>query len=331
MLLRNLLLFSFCFSALVSCNRSISEPEKPKAVSFTVTSRSELFNKKYIELDVDSLDNNLFLRLRIKGDRSLPFPVRGRDTLFKTAFTFNFYDSKGAVQSDFVALRNTLRWKVDSTESVKYLRISTDTIDLRYANDIVIKIPYYAFHNLKKGKQNLRLKVDQNVFTGEMSYKNKDNVTEYSNIYIERSLLSAAISFDLQLPAIYKSYVYGNGLELKNDSTFSPSGMDNTLWKSSYPDLYWSVVYPEYDTYCQTCYETSTDKYVGADTFTFYHYSPQDTVGIAVYDHDNLSRDDGLGFWRGPLSSLQSKAMQRLSFGNVKSFEIKVSTEGIMN
>nr|MBA3972367.1 hypothetical protein [Bacteroidota bacterium] len=55
------------------------------------------------------------------------------------------------------------------------------------------------------------------------------------------------------------------------------------------------------------------------------------TIGFAVYDHDNLSRDDGLGYWHGSLQGLSSKPMNSITFGNVGSFDVIIKKKGIVN
>ena len=107
--------------------------------------------------------------------------------------------------------------------------------------------------------------------------------------------------------------------------------MDNTLWNSSYPDIYWTMLYPKNKPYARTPYETSTDQYVAHDTFKLYHYYPNDSIGFAVYDHDNLSRDDGLGYWHGSMKSLADTSAGKIAFGNVGSFNVLVQKKGIVN
>jgi len=91
------------------------------------------------------------------------------------------------------------------------------------------------------------------------------------------------------------------------------------------------IYYPTEQYYAKTLYENSTDKYTAYDTFNLYHYYAEDSIGIGVFDHDDLSRDDGLGMWKGPLSRLEKYKVNRIGFGNVKSFDVKVEKKGLVN
>ena len=107
--------------------------------------------------------------------------------------------------------------------------------------------------------------------------------------------------------------------------------LDQSPIESSYPDIYWSIYYPVDHFYTKTNYETSTDKYKGHDTIDLYHYYQNDSINIGVYDHDDLSRDDGLGWWTGELKRLSAHPINRITFGNVKLFDVKVENKGIVN
>ncbi len=279
------------------------------------------------------MNNKLYIQLNFKIDdlKKFPFPINTKynDTLFKTAFNFDFFNNGQLIFSNYCSLKNTLRWVTDSSNLRNRLHISSDTINLQNDNNLQIEIPFYAFHNLKKGKQTIELAISQTVFTND-SYQ-KDSSGKYYRLYAVKPLLNARVKFAIDVPEIYKSIIYGQGLVLRNDSTFSPAGMDNTLWKSSYPDIYWTIRYPTNEYYAQTPYEPSTDRYTEQDTFNLYHYFKNDSIGLGVFDHDDLSRDDFLGSWQGPLKVLEKKECTQLKFDNIKSFDIKIKEEGIIN
>lgn len=323
-----LTLFICC---LYCCRSDRKKQNEPQPIDFIVLKRSPLFNDKNIALTLDSVDNMIFIKLDIKGNRKFPFPLepKNHDTLFKTVFNFNFYNHNRLILSDYNKLHNR-SWNPDTTASSENFSFSSDTIDLRLANLIKFQIPLYAFHNLKNGKQTIELDISQTVFSDEISNL-KSNISPYTHVYVVKPLLNSRVKFNINVPKIYKSIVYGYGLELKNDSTFSPGGMDNTIWKSSYPDIYWMIYYPTGEYYTKTTYETSTDKYTAHDTFNLYHYYLNDSIDIGVYDHDNLSRDDGLGYWTGPLARLSRSPINRITFGNVKAFDVKVVGKGVTN
>jgi len=302
-----------------------------KPVPYSVVSRSALFNDKHISFTLDSLSSTLYINLNLKDLQKFPFPVskRSGDTLFKTVFNFDLYCNGKLIGSDYKNLHNPSR-ENDTTGNALNLSLSTDTINLKQATSISFQIPFYAFHTLKKGKQTIELNMSQSVFTDEVRIET-DTSADYVHVYENRPLLNARVKFDLNIPPVYKSIVYGYGLELRNDSAFSPAGMDNTIWKSSYPDIYWMLYYPTTAFYTQTFYETSTASYVGHDTFNLYHYYLNDSIGIGVYDHDNLSKDDGLGSWTGALQKLAGRPLNRLTFGYVKAFDVKVESKGLVN
>lgn len=327
-------LFAFFILALCSCDperRHIADAPRSNPVTYSIVSRSALFTDKHISFTLDSMSSTLYIHLSINELKHSLFPVskQFKDTLFKTVFNFDFYSNGKLITSDYKNLHNT-GWERDTSATGDFLSISTDTMRMNQPQSISIQVPFYAFHNLKRGKQTIELSMWQNLFTEEVE-KVKNGRSEYVHVYETKPLLNARIKFELEIPAIYKSIVYGYGLELRNDSTFSPAGMDHTLWNSSYPDIYWMLYYPTNMFYSQTPYEKSTDRYVAHDTFNLYHYYANDSIGIGVFDHDGLSDDDGMGFWTGTLERLSKHPVNRISFGYVKSFDVKVEKKGMVN
>ncbi len=325
------LLFTLFFFGCVNSHHDERFESKP--VSYSVLSRSSYFNKNNISFSIDSLDNSLLFTLTIKKLKNFPFPINSQyhDTLFKTAFSFDFFCNNKIITSDYQKLKNTFRYYTDTLSSAKDLRHLSDTIDLRSDNSISFKIPFYAFHNLKKGKQTIEIGMSQTTFTDEVRVLNPDSSSSYKHIIALRPLMNARVKFEINIPEIYKSIIYGRGLVLRNDSTFSPAGMDNTLWKSSYPDIYWTINYPKNEYYAQTPYEPCTDRYIAHDTFNLYHYYANDSIGFGVFDHDGLSKDDWMGTWWGSLIDLQKKEYKRLKFDDVQSFDLSVKALGVIN
>lgn len=323
----------FTFSFFSCLNLHPEKKTEPKPVSYSVLNRSNYFNKNNISFSIDSLNNMLFVKLNIKELRNFPFPINSdyQDTLFKTAFTFDFYCNNKIITSDYRIFKNTFHYYNDTLSTAKNLSLSTDTVDLRKANELQIQIPFYAFHNLRKGKQIIEIEMSQTTFTDEVRVMKPDSSYSYKHILTVKPLMNARVKFELNVPEIYKSVIYGRGLVLRNDSTFSPAGMDNTLWKSSYPDIYWTINYPKNEYYAQTTYEPCTDRYTEHDTFNLYHYSTNDSIGFGVFDHDDLSRDDFLGSWWGSLNDLEKKEYKRLNFDNVQSFDLSVKAIGVIN
>lgn len=330
----NFLIFFFSAFYLFGCiNKEYGNKSVPKPINYSVLQKSTFFNRKNISFSLDSLNNNLLVLLKINELKNFPFPINQqyKDTLFKTAFVFDFYYNNKIIISDYRPLKNTFRYFKDTLPTSEDLRFITDTVNLRNYNELQFQIPFYAFHNLKRGKRIIELAISQTVFTDEACIINPDSSLDYVHVYAKKPLLNARLKFEMNIPPIYKSIIYGQGLKLKNDSTFSPAGMDNTIWKSSYPDIYWAIIYPENEFYAQTPYETSTDTYKAHDTFNLYHYYINDSVGFGVYDHDNLSRDDGMGYWWGTLNDLKKAEHNRLTFGNVEYFNLKLKEGKMVN
>lgn len=325
------LIITFSFFSCVNSHRE--EKVEPKPVSYSVLNRSSYFNKNNITFTIDSLNNTLLVKLTIKELKNFPFPIHPQfhDTLFKTAFTFDLYSNNKIITSDYRIYKNTFRYYTDTLPTAKNLSFSTDTVDLRNANELKIQIPFYAFHNLKKGKQLIEIAMYQTTFTDEVRIMKPDSNCSYIHVLAVKPLMNARVKFEINVPEIYESIIYGRGILLRNDSTFSPAGMDNTLWKSSYPDIYWTINYPKNEFYAQTPYEPCTDRYTAHDTFNLYHYSKNDSIGFGVFDHDGLSRDDWMGTWWGSLNDLEQKEYKRLKFDDVQYFDLSVKAVGIIN
>lgn len=329
---RKVVLYVLCmFILFIRCTNSFPPIDKLKSVTFTVIEQSVFFNKKTTELLIDSLDKNLYIQLNFRDCSGLPFPINSEyhDTLTKTAFHLDFYSNNKLIESEYVSFLDKMQWK--SAYSDSCLRLKTDTVDLKYANNQFIQVPLYAFHKIKSGHNSFTLHVWQDVFTNDLRVMTKDSSFRTQHLYSKKELLNAKVKFDITIPTIYKSIIYGEGLSLKNDSTFSPAGMDNTLWRSSYPDIYWAIIYPKNKYYVNTPYQSSTDKYVANDTFSLYHYYANDSIGFEVLDHDNLSRDDVMGSWSGSLQSISSTKPVVIKFDNVKSFSVSAKKMGPIN
>ena len=323
-----LLLFS-----LSSCIRERNYDVKTATpVPYTQASKTAAFTSAFTSLTLDSINNVLLINLTIKNTNKIQFPVNRQynDTLTHTAFNFDFIHNGNIIMSDYSSLKNTLRWEKDTSVNNDLLRITTDTSDLTEGYSFSLKLPYYAFHQIKSGKQRFTLKVYQTLFMDELRLKT-DSTYKYLKVYDPKQLFATEIEFELNIPKIYKSTLYGFGLQLRNDSTFSPVGMDNTIWNSSYPDIYWAVFYPTDMIYAQTPYQKSTDRYEGKDTFILYHYYKNDSIGIGVYDHDNLSRDDGLGYKEVELRSMVRKYPKRISFDAIKWMDLKLQQGTTVN
>lgn len=315
-----------------------------KPVPFKITSQSNLFNENYFTVKIDSGEN--YLHVKIIGREELhkfPFPKDKKgEALSATAFNFEFLENNKIIEGAKLPLfrspkdrGNYFGYNNWLTNSISF---SSDTIDLASNPTIEFKIPFYALHKLKKGIHELEIRCTQNIFCSASTFKQfyidsarKDTNYRYIRNYDKSSLLSFNVKFQLRMPAVFKTTLYGMGIELRNDSVFSPVGMDNTIWNSSYPDVYWTINYPDNEFYCSSDYQKSTAMYDIQDTFFIYHYTPYDSIYIGVWDHDNLSRDDYISYKRFSLNQFKQNTHMKLHFQNIKCFDLRAVKEKMVN
>ena len=324
-----------------SCFPLFNRERGLQPVEFIISEKSPFTKEDYFKLTIDSLNNYLYIKLKTTEALSdFQFPKgKNGNPLTGTAFNFVFSAKGKTIEGASLCrpnLNNTYfgynKWL---SNTISY---SSDTLDLKEKQMIEFKIPFYAFHKLKYGQQELELHCSQAVFcsgtkfgTAVIDTARADTSTIYIRNYVPSSLLSFKVKFKINIPPIYKTKLYGYGIQLRNDSVYSPAGMDNTIWNSSYPDVYWTINFPGEDFYCSSDYQKSTDHYDSKDTFYLYHYTPNDSIAIGVWDHDNLSRDDYISFSSFSLNQFHQNKLARFAFDNVKEFRLKVDRQGFIN
>ena len=329
----------------IRCSYSPPKPEYFSAVKCQLKEKSKLFSDCVKNIQVDTTDYKLRVKFEVNCKSDFPFPVIDsmRDTLTATAFKFEFFSNGKPITLDRAVVfpstdetRSGYYW--GGTEIDSLLECKSDTEDLRHQHSFRAVIPYYAFQNLKAGKQKIEIKISQIRFCSgreqsilEYNETFKDTSYRYFKNYADKPMISGMLSFAITIPPIYKTVLYGEGLQLQNDSLWSPFGMDNTLWNFPYPDIYYTIYSPKEMYYEQTPFEKTTASYDGKDTFNLYHYHLTDDIGIGVYDHDWLSRDDWMGDWEGSLDKIRGDYSQELSFDHIQSFCIYAKTIGIIN
>ncbi len=330
------------FLAACGGTRYEEEKEKSSPIPFQVSSPSAAFSS-FITLSVDTGDHCLIVRFGLGDPKKLHFPVSAayKDTLTATAFEFQFLEGGKPLLLDRATVytsENGGKWSYYGKEIFSELRFATDTVDIRRTASLSVNVPYYAFQKIKRGSRELEVRISQRTFcsSSERAVSKRDSatgdtITMMRKFYAQVPMFSATAKFKLNIPSVYQTTLIGQGIVLRNDSGFSPAGMDNTIWKSSYPDIYWSIYFPKGIYYAKTDFEKSTDRYSSIDTFQLYHYTASDIIGFGVWDHDNLSRDDYLGDWEGSLKKLVTVRQANLGFGNVKWFGIRAVPVGIIN
>lgn len=334
----------FLLLLLSSCFRFGKQKEEIKEVPFTIVSKSELFSEKYFTLRIDSANNYLKIKLEpTKTISSFPFPKdKDGNLLSASAFTFSFCVNGQCIQSASLPSsggnnyhNNYFGYNHWVQEKVLY---TSDTLDMRYLRPVEFEIPLYAFNKLKRGTNSIELHCRQDLFCSPSRFTKLEidpatHDSSYRSIrnYAHASLIAFTAKFNVHVPQIFKTAIYGYGIELRNDSVYSPAGMDNTIWNSSYPDVYWTISFPEDEFYCSSDYQKSTGFYDLKDTFYLYHYSPNDSITLGVWDHDNLSRDDYIAYKRFSLNNFPQNKTVKFPFGNIKAFEIKVVRDFAIN
>ena len=306
---------------------------------------SGYFSSLIRNVAVDTADHQLRIRLEFCVSPDFPFPVidSTHDTLSSTALLFRFFSEGRPILLDHAVIFPSANesgnrfygWgeEIDST-----LCFASDTFSFRNIHRWEVMIPLYAFQKVKAGKRNLDVRISQTYFCSDQekckifwNEELNDTIRSYYKNYAVRPMISGTASFRILVPPIRMTVLYGEGLQLRNDSVFSPLGMDNTIWNLSYPDIYWTVFSPNDMFYCKTPFEKTTDRYEGKDTFRLYHYNLNDSIRIGVYDHDWLSRDDWMGSWDGKLEELYSSSTKELKFDNIEWFRIRAENKGMIN
>lgn len=320
------------------------EERLPAPVAFSVKEPSALFNDKNFKLYLDSLDHVLRLNLEIRnGLRDFPFPKdKAGQQLTAACIRFELYCNGQLIRGANLPVyaRNQRvyymygynQWLGDT------LGFASDTIDLKTTPSLTYEVPYFAFSKVKPGVKEIELRIFQEGFYSAISYRvgrrdssSADSVFSYVRNKSPLSLLKAKVAFKLNVPPIYKTGLCNEMIELRDDSTYSPSGSDHTIWNSSYPDLYWTIDHPLEKNYVRSDYEKSTAQYTRRDTFYVFHYSMNDSIDINIWDHDNLSKDDFIANGRFAMSQFRPGKTNRFSFGPVRRAEIKALSFGVIN
>lgn len=313
----------------------------PQPVEFITTEHSPLFTEDLLKIELDTLKNVLILNLEFdkEGLKEFPYPKhQSGEILTGTCFNFSlFYNGQLLESANLTGKESIHNYFGYNKWLSKYLLFQSDSIDIKNNHHISFSIPFFALQKLKAGINQLDLKVCQDHFFSPNRFPKiyvdslGDSTHHFIRNFSKTTLLSASIQFKVNMPKIFKTTVYGHGIALRNDSVYSPAGMDNTIWNSSYPDVYWTINFPQDDFYCSSDYQKSTSEYDAKDTFYIYHYTPYDTISIGVWDHDNLSRDDYISFDQFSLNQFKNGAITTFSFQNIKEFKLKVDRQGFVN
>lgn len=306
-----------------------------KKVNVKVVSTDKVFTKKNLRVSINEYKNNLDIGLMVKLPKGFKFPVDSfyNDTLYETKMFMSLSENGKPITIDqniegYAFLKDI----ADSNEIV----LEFNKSDLVYAPyKSKISVPMFLFHNLKSGKHTIQAGVFIKSFYGT----HYDAETgSHEDIEIPCFLNIGNIEFELDVPDIYLTVIYGNGIMLRDDKTFSPRGMDFSF-REGLPDIYWEIFYPhksssrESKPYWRSMEATYAYNYLQQDTVYLYHYGDNKTIKIGVYDRDDFSRDDFIGDWEGKIKELEfeNEMFGKIKFDNVESFEIKAKASGKIN
>lgn len=331
--MKNLLLSLFMSVLLFGCIGDWDRKLDEKYIDTKILGNTSFFSTKNVKLKISEYQKILTISLdyKLSKDMKLPIDSFSGDTLTQTRFFLKLFCDGKPVQVDP---------KVFGYRGFSVTSPDTNHIIIPFKKQSIlpiyhdeVELPLSVFHLLKTGKHNFEGELFITAFYGTNS-----DTTSNESVELEMPFhdINGKVRFIIDIPEIYLTTLYGDGLELRNDDKFSPVGMDFSF-RLGYPDIYWEVFYPacsENDfsfPYWRSHEATYATEYSDKDTVYLYHFSPKDEFKIGVYDRDDLSRDDFLGDWFGSIKELESDSLKTLRFDNLKWFKIKVRQQGCIN
>ncbi len=332
-MIKHFYIVAICFY-FVSCISDWDRKLDEKTIDTEVFGKTNMFNSKNVKLKIAEYKNIVTITLDYKLPKNLELPI---DSFFGDTLTDTRFFLKLSCNGKALTINN----KVVGYNGFSNSLIDTNIVILPFDKQNIlpyyhseIKFPMNLFHNLTSGEQVIDGELFIKNFYGTHIDKQTKNATD---LEIESNVIKGKVKFKIDVPEIYLTTIYGNGLELRNDDKFSPSSMDFSIFGSGLPDIYWEIYYPatgEGDfsfPYWRSAEATNATSYDYKDTIYLYHFSNNDKFKIGVYDRDDLSRDDFLGDWFGSLNELVSNNYKFLKFDNLKWFQIKVKNQGCIN
>ena len=304
-----------------------------KTIKTEFSDNTNFFSTKNVRLKLKEYKNTLSITLDYKKPKDFVFPVDSfyGDTLTETRFFLKLSCNGSPVLID----KNVAGYRGfnGTLEEKEYFILPFKKQHATSTYHDEIQVPLNFFHTLKAGKQNIEGELFVNAFYGT-HYDTTSN--EKVNLEIPFHQIHGKIKFTLDVPEIYQTVLYGYGLELRNDEGFSPAGMDFSF-RQGYPDVYWEIYFPAKSEgdytfpYWRSHEATYSTGYHSFDTIVLYHFSPDDEFKIGVYDRDDLSRDDFIGDWFGPLNKFVTDSTKTIKFDNLAWFSMKAVNKGVIN
>ncbi len=313
----------------VSCIRTDST-----SVKYNLSSQNDFAKKTRSEFYIDTAEQSLIITVVINDVSAIKFPIhpQTKDTFRYSVLRFDFFEGTRPIEAmdckcsfSYSGFSNTLPYSL----AAKTLSFVTDTINLSVPQRITFRLPFFHLRNLSAGQKNLTLKIKNDEFYSDQKKKEKIINGERRTVY-ERERMSGEgmhvlLAYPFKMPKVYSSIFICDKITLQNDSSWSPSGSDFTIFRSSLPDIYYEIYTPANFTHHRSQFQKSTIEFNRQDTCTLYFYSPGDSLTIGVFDHDNFSRDDGLGSIRCTIKDLQESSSSPLKNLHVNGFYARLT------
>ena len=266
------------------------------------------------------------------------FPVINKiDTLSSTVFNIEFTFNNQPVPIKYSKQKHKWLYRNGfETQADSVLKFSSGEKNLNIDQQIYVAIPMYVFENFKAGQQiSLQARVWQDYFMSERKEENNlTNNIKHLNYYkdtLKTTLFDHTYEFALTIPEIYKTELICDSIILQNDTAWSPYGSDNTFFKSSLPDIYFSLSDFNGSLQSSSHVEKSSAKFTTADTLSFYHYKENEPFYVSVYDFDLLTKNDLLAEWKGKLNAMTNNKKYKVKFGHVAGMYIRKHSFGKIN
>ncbi len=210
-----------------------------------------------------------------------------------------------------------------------------ETRSLSYNSAIKLIVPVYFMKKFKAGTDvKVKVRVWQDYFISEKSYdQNPGKSVSMSDTRdtLRKKLIDNVYSFSFKMPTVFKTEIICDSFALQNNEKWSPGGSDNTLFKSSYPDLFYLLEDYAYFDQASSHIEKSTAKFEMGDTVALYRYKLHEPFKLKVYDYDYLSKNDVLGDTLLDPESISDNNTTVLAFRHVERFYLRKKNYGKIN
>ena len=293
-------------------------------------------NKK-IKAKASVRNMTLFLEFDLSGLSYNMAPKTQQDTFPRTSFNLSFTSNNQPLKVEMNPQKHGWFYRNGiGTKETGLLDQTSDNKELGIARTIEVSVPLFAF---AKYPANQKVFIDVHLWqdffiTRDKPGKMIQNGVEYPTFTsdtLKTKLIDNVYSFALTVPEIYKSDIVCDSIVLQDDANWSPYGSDNTIWKSSLPDIYFAIHDMNGLIQGSSNVEKSTAVYTIGDTIPYYHYREKERFSICVSDWDMLSKNDVLGYWNGYTTRFTNNKNYALKFDHVQKFCFRRKYYGKIN